>query len=63
MVIRDNPKDQGFTPRKSKDAKFLQKLEGLICRDADHVWWFTHFCLTVSESTLTYCSYWPLPRG
>ena len=49
MVIRDNPKDQGFTPRKSKDAKFLQKLEGLICRDADHVWWFTQGALDYAK--------------
>ena len=41
MVIRYNPEDDGVAPRKNRDAKFLQKLEGLICRDSDLVWWFT----------------------
>jgi len=45
MVMRDDEADDGTTLRKRKDARFLQKLEGLICKDADHVWWFTEGAL------------------
>ncbi len=50
MVIRDDPKDDGMRARKKKDARFLQKLEGRICRDADHVWWFTQGALDYAKN-------------
>lgn len=49
MVIRDDELDDGTRPRKGKDARFLQKLEGLICKDADHVWWFTDGALRYAK--------------
>ncbi len=49
MVIRDNPEDDGTLVRKKKDARFLQKLEGRICRDADHIWWFTEGALAYAK--------------
>jgi len=49
MVIRNNEADDGTQPRKRKDARFLQKLEGLVCRDADHVWWFTEGALAYAR--------------
>lgn len=49
MVIRQEPKDDGTRPRKRKDARFLQKLENLICKDADHVWWFTQGALDYAK--------------
>jgi len=49
MVIRDDPQDDGTRPRKRKDARFLQKLEKLICHDADHVWWFTQGALDYAK--------------
>ena len=49
MVIRDHPEDDGTRPRKKKDARFLQKLEHLICQDADHVWWFTQGALDYAK--------------
>jgi hypothetical protein len=49
MVIRDNEMDDGIRPRKKKDARFLQKLEGLICKDADHIWWFTDGALAYAK--------------
>jgi len=49
MVIRDDPQDDGTRPRKRKDARFLQKLEKLICQDADHVWWFTQGALNYAK--------------
>ena len=49
MVIRDNPQDDGTAPRKTRDKRFQQKLEHLICRDADHVWWFTDGALEYAK--------------
>jgi hypothetical protein len=49
MVIRQDPQDDGTRPRKRKDARFLQKLENLICKDADHVWWFTQGALDYAK--------------
>ncbi len=49
MVIRDNEADDGARPRRRKDARFLQKLEGLICKDANHVWWFTEGALAYAK--------------
>lgn len=49
MVIRDDEEDDGIRPRKGKDAQFLQKLEGLICSDADHIWWFTDGALNYAK--------------
>lgn len=41
MVIRDDETDDGTRPRRDRNARFVQKLEGIICREANHVWWFT----------------------
>lgn len=49
MVIRDDVNDDGTRPRKRKDARFLQKLEQLICQDADHIWWFTQGALDYAK--------------
>ena len=49
MVIRDNPNDDGIAPRKSRDKRFQQKLERLICRDADLIWWFTDGALQYAQ--------------
>ena len=49
MVIRKDPQDDGTGPRKRKDARFLQKLEQLICKDADHIWWFTQGALDYAK--------------
>ncbi len=49
MVIRYNQEDAGISPRKSRDKRFLQKLEAKICRDADHVWWFTEGALAYAK--------------
>lgn len=49
MVIRDDEADDGTRSRKRKDARFLQKLEGLICKDANHVWWFTSGALQYAK--------------
>jgi hypothetical protein len=49
MVIREDESDDGTRPRKRKDARFLQKLEGLICNHADHIWWFTDGALKYAK--------------
>ena len=49
MVIRDDPTDDGVRPRKTKDKRFVQYLEKLICSDADHVWWFTQGALDFAK--------------
>ena len=49
MVIRVDPQDDGTRPRQRKDARFLQKLEKLICQDADHIWWFTQGALDYAK--------------
>ena len=49
MVIRSNQEDDGVTPRANRDKKFLQRLEKMICNDADHVWWFTEGALSYAK--------------
>jgi hypothetical protein len=49
MVMRNDETDDGTSPRKRKDARFLKKLEGLICKNADHVWWFTDGALKYAK--------------
>ena len=49
MVIRDDPTDDGVRPRKTRDKRFVQYLEKLICFDADHVWWFTQGALDFAK--------------
>ncbi len=49
MIIRDNPEDDGIAPRKTRDKRFQQKLEHLICKDADLVWWFTDGALSYAK--------------
>lgn len=34
---------------RSRNARFMAKLEGLICRDADLVWWFTEGALKMAR--------------
>ena len=41
MVIRDDARDDGTAPRRNRNARYVQKLEGVICREADRIWWFT----------------------
>ena len=41
MVMRNDESDLGFSPRANRDLRFLQKLEGLICADADFICQFT----------------------
>lgn len=50
MVIRVSQADDGVSPRGKKDARFLQKLEGMICRDANYVWWFTNAALSYAKN-------------
>lgn len=49
MVIRDDPRDDGTRPRKTRDGRFQQKLEHLICQDADLAWWFTDGALDYAK--------------
>jgi hypothetical protein len=49
MVIRTDPSDDGFKPRSNRDRRFLQKLERLICKDADHIWWFTEGAIAYAK--------------
>jgi glycosyltransferase involved in cell wall biosynthesis len=49
MVIRDDPRDDGSRPRNSRKDRYLQKVEETICRDADHVWWFTQDALEFAK--------------
>ncbi len=49
MVIRDDPQDDGTRPRKTRDGRFQQKLEHLICKDADLAWWFTDGALQYAK--------------
>ena len=41
MVIRDDEVDDGTAPRNNRTTRYMQKVEGVICREADHIWWFT----------------------
>ena len=41
LVIRSSPADDGFGTPRNRDAQFRQKLEKMICKSADLVWWFT----------------------
>jgi len=45
MVIREHPEDDGSAPRQTRNARYLQRLEARICREADRVWWFTEAAL------------------
>ncbi len=49
MVIRSDQYDDGAGVCKTKDARFLQHLEALICKDADYVWWFTSGALSYAK--------------
>lgn len=49
MVMRHSEADDGTLPRKGKDARFMQKLESLICKNANHVWWFTDSALSYAK--------------
>lgn len=50
MVIRHDHFDDGISPRSNRDKRFLQRLEGMICRDANHVWWFTEGALDYAKA-------------
>jgi glycosyltransferase involved in cell wall biosynthesis len=45
MIARADALDDGTRPQKTREKRFTQRLEGKICRDADHVWWFTEQAL------------------
>lgn len=49
MIIRYDSNDDGVQPRKTRDKRFLQKLEAKICKDADHIWWFTEGALAYAK--------------
>ncbi len=49
MVIRDDASDDGTRPRSNRNDRFVQKLEGIICREADHIWWFTRPALDYAK--------------
>jgi glycosyltransferase involved in cell wall biosynthesis len=49
MIVRVDQSDDGIKRKKRGEARFLQKLEGLICKDADHVWWFTDGAMSYAE--------------
>jgi glycosyltransferase involved in cell wall biosynthesis len=41
LVIRKDPKDQGFEKPKNRDARFRHYLESQLVKYADEIWWFT----------------------
>ena len=45
LVIRKDPRDQGFEIPKNRDARFRHYLESQLCRYSDYVWWFTEGAL------------------
>ncbi len=49
LVVRHHANDDGFSPRKTRDARFLQWLEKKICSDSDFVWWFTEGALSYAK--------------
>jgi glycosyltransferase involved in cell wall biosynthesis len=49
LVTRWSPKDDGFSKRKTREARFMQKLEEMVCNDADHLWWFTEGALRYAK--------------
>lgn len=49
MILRDGPDDDGSALRRSRNTRYLQRLERRICRDADCVWWFTDAALAYAR--------------
>ncbi|SNC62089.1 hypothetical protein [Polynucleobacter victoriensis] len=49
MVIRVDSYDDGLGACRAKDARFLQRLETLICKDVDYAWWFTNGALSYAK--------------
>lgn len=50
MVLRDDDTDDGSAPRKTRNARYLQRMEGRICNEADRVWWFTQAALDYART-------------
>jgi glycosyltransferase involved in cell wall biosynthesis len=49
LVHRYSDADNGMSLRKTRDSRFMQKLEKLVCRDADCLWWFTQGALDYAK--------------
>ncbi len=49
LVHRYGEADEGISLRKTRDSRFMQKLEKLVCRDADYLWWFTQGALDYAK--------------
>ena len=45
LVVRDGPQDDGTSPRRTREGRFLQGLEARVCSEATAVWWFTDAAL------------------
>lgn len=50
MVLRDNESDDGSSPRGTRNARYLQRMERRICTEADCVWWFTGDALNYARA-------------
>jgi glycosyltransferase involved in cell wall biosynthesis len=49
LVTRWSPEDDGVAKRKTREARFMQKLERMVCDNADHLWWFTDGALSYAK--------------
>lgn len=49
LVHRYSAIDDGIALRKTRESRFMQKLERLVCRDADYLWWFTEGALSYAK--------------
>lgn len=49
LVTRYSPEDNGVKERKTREARFMQKLEQMVCSEADHLWWFTDGALSYAK--------------
>jgi glycosyltransferase involved in cell wall biosynthesis len=64
LVDRYDYDDDGAKPRRQRDARMRQRLEKLICRDADGAWWFTEAALANARQrnpVLGTRGFWVLP--
>jgi glycosyltransferase involved in cell wall biosynthesis len=49
LVFRYSEVDDGISLRKNRESRFMQKLERMVCRDADCLWWFTQGALEYAK--------------
>ncbi len=49
LVTRWSPDDDGVAKRKTRESRFMQKLERMVCDEADHLWWFTDGALSYAK--------------